>query len=53
MPRAAPLRSASQPQNEGATTRATCGIASTSAMSPALKPRAARYSAKYGTNAPM
>ena len=49
MARAAPLRSASQPQNEGAAMRASCGIAMTNAISPAPKPRAARYSAKYGT----
>jgi hypothetical protein len=44
--RSAPVRSASVPQAPGATTRASCGSASTQAISPAFKPRAARYGGK-------
>ena len=40
--RLAPVRSASAPQAPGASTRASCGAASTQAISLALKPRAAR-----------
>ena len=51
MPRCAPLRSASQPQPAGAKARATCGSASTSAISAAPSPRQASQSGKYATYA--
>jgi hypothetical protein len=40
--RCAPVRSAITPQAPGAATRASCGSASTQAISAGVKPRAAR-----------